>query len=103
MRAANPAAGRELQDALGDRHRHIPGNDVNMVWLDGQVLRRLQDGQVGDPGQQVAQLALVLGVEVLHHHNGHAGFLRQVREQVAECLQAPGRGANPHDDEWGIS
>ena len=74
-----------------------------MVGLDGQVLRRLQDGQVGDPGQQVAQLALVLGVEVLHHHDGHAGVLRQVREQVAECLQAPGRGPNPHDDEWGIT
>src|SRR5262245_61796992 len=41
----------------------------------------------------------MLWIEVLHQEEGHAGLLRQVRQQVAEGFQPSRRGANADDGE----
>ncbi len=46
-------------------------------------------------------MALVLGIEVLDQHEGHAGVLRQVGQQLAEGFQAAGGGADPDDRKGG--
>jgi hypothetical protein len=35
-------------------------------------------------------MALVLRIEVLNQHEGHAGIVRQMAEQLRECLQSAG-------------
>jgi hypothetical protein len=41
-------------------------------------------------GQEVRQLALVTGIEMLHQEKGHACISGQALQQLAECLQTTG-------------
>jgi hypothetical protein len=42
-------------------------------------------------------MALVLRIEVLNQHECHAGIVRQVAEQLGECLQPAGGGSYAND------
>ena len=99
VRTADLPAGSELQDTPGDGQDRARGDDVDLVGGDLPAVRRLRDGQAAGLAQQLDQVALVVGVEVLDQHERHAGLLRQLREELADRLQAPGRRPDPDDRE----
>ena len=47
--------------------------------------------------QQARKLAIMLGIEMLHEHEGHACVWRQPFEQLHERLQSARRGPDPGD------
>ena len=49
-------------------------------------------------GKQLRQMALVIRIEVLNQHECHAGIVRQMAEQLRECLQSAGGGAYANYD-----
>jgi hypothetical protein len=51
--------------------------------------------------QQVHQHALVVGVQVLHQHEGNAGVGRHVIEERLERLESASGGANADDQKLG--
>ena len=45
----------------------------------------------------------MMWVEMLHEHEGHASFGWHGAQQLAECLKAPGRGADRDNRERGVT
>jgi len=56
-------------------------------------------GHLGGAGQEIGQPALVVGIEVLHEHEGHTRVRRQMGEELGEGLEASRRSADPDDGE----
>jgi hypothetical protein len=53
-----------------------------MIGLNASVTFHLRNGHLAFFGKQFREMALVLGIEVLNHHECHAGIVRQVAEQL---------------------
>ena len=78
-----------------------------LVWNGLSDVARLHAQAVGDgddgdrrgPGQDLGQLALVLGVEVLDERERHAGVGGQLSQELAEGLEPAGGGADADDRE----
>ncbi len=51
----------------------------------------------GVPAEQVDQHALVMGVQVLHQHERHAGIRGHIGEERREGFEAAGGGADTDD------
>ena len=64
-----------------------------MIGLNASLAFHFGDGHLAFFGKQLRQMALVLGIEVLNQHECHAGIVRQMAEQLRECLQSAGGGA----------
>ena len=64
-----------------------------MIGLGASLAVHLGDGHFACLGKQLRQMALVTRIEVLNQHECHAGIVRQLAEQLRECLQAAGGGA----------
>lgn len=95
--AAALAARRHVKQPPGQRQVGIRRNDVDMVRKDGHPLRRLHDGHARRPREQVAQPALVPGIEMLHEQECHPGVGREVREELGERFESA-RGRADADD-----
>jgi hypothetical protein len=54
------------------------------------------------PAQQVGQNTVVVGVQMLHHDEGHSGIHRKVGQQIGDRFDAPCRGSNPDNDGVGF-
>lgn len=68
-------------------------NHVDMISLGASFTFHFRDGHFACSGKQLRQMALLLGIEVLNQHECHAGIVRQMAEQLRECLQSAGGGA----------
>ena len=64
-----------------------------MIGLGASLAVHLRNGHFACFGKQLCQMALVTRIEVLNQHECHAGIVRQMAEQLRECLQAAGGGA----------
>ena len=73
---AHLTAGRQVQDALRDGHVRVAGDDVDVIRLHRHAFGHLDQRHGRGPSEQLAQLALVLGIEVLHQHESHARMIR---------------------------
>ena len=58
---------------------------------------RFANRHLGGFFQQACKLAIVLGIQMLHEHEGHACVRRQPFEQLHERLQSARRGPDPGD------
>ena len=69
-----------------------------MIGLDASLALHFRDRHLAFFGKQLRQMALVLRIEVLNQHECHAGIVRQMAEQLRECLQSAGGSsyANNH-------
>ena len=90
MRAARFAARLELQDPVGDGHRRVARNHVNVVWLHRQTLRCLLHRYWCRLGENSSEIALVLRVEMLDQDECHAGVARQLAKQRARGFETAG-------------
>lgn len=70
-----------------------------MVRFDPHPVPHLGDGHSGGAGEDLRQVALVPGIEVLHEKEGHAAVRRQALQEPLEDLQAARRRTDPHDRE----
>lgn len=52
--------------------------------------------------QQVGQNTVVIGVQMLHHNEGHSGIHRKVRQQIGDRFDTACRGSNPYNDGVGF-
>jgi hypothetical protein len=77
-------------------------NDVNVVGLDLRAVGGLGDGQGGAGLEQVGQFTLVVGVQVLHEHERHAGILRERFEERLHGPQPARAGPDADDGEGQI-
>ena len=92
-------ARQELQRPADDDHA-LSGRDyVDVVRLDRRLVLNLHDRHCRRPRQDFRQGAGVRRGEVLHQDERHAGIGRQRLEQLRECLQSAGRGADADDRE----
>ena len=97
--AARGDARDQLQHTPFEGDVALPRGDVDVVGLDCRVLLELGDRHPAALGQQLGQDALVVGVQVLHEHVGHARVVRQRSQQQLERVQAAGRGTDADDRE----
>jgi hypothetical protein len=79
-----------MQGSVFHDHARVRRHDVDVVGLQGEPFRRLEYRHGAGARQQRCQGALVGRVEVLDHHEGHAEIARQVAQQPAHRLEAPG-------------
>ena len=72
-----------------------------MIGLDRHPVRRLHDRHGRVRGEQLDHVALAGGVEVRDEHERQAIVRRHRVQERAERLEAPGGGADAHDDRPG--
>jgi hypothetical protein len=93
------AAARVLvgQEEVPARQDHVlaRGDEVDVVWLDGDAVGHLLDRDASAPPEQLDHAALEVGREVLQHDERHAAVLRHGAEERLESLQTTGRGTDP--------
>lgn len=99
VKAAGIAAGRELKAVIGDGHRSIGRNDINMIGLDAHAAGDFLDAHGGFLGEQFGEEAVMLGVEMLDEDEGHAGIGGQVGDEFGEGFDAAGGGADSGNQE----
>ncbi len=71
-----------------------------MIGLGASLALHLSDRHFARPGKQLRQMALVTRIEVLNQHERQAGIVRQMAEQLRECLQSTGRGSHANNGGW---
>ena len=96
--AATVRPGRGMKDSIGNAQIASRRNHVNMVGLDASLAFHFGDGHFACLGKQLRQMALVTRIEVLNQHECHAGIVRQMAEQLRECLQSAGGGSYANDE-----
>jgi hypothetical protein len=84
MTPASLSPGHQLQRPVQNRHIRIRWDDINSIGFYRHAVRHLVDRHLGLFGQQATQHARVLGVQVLHQHEGHTGIRRQMFQQLCE-------------------
>ena len=94
---------REREGAVADRHVRVGRDHVDVVRLHAQAVGDRQDGHHRSPGQDLGELARVLGIQVLNEHERHAGVGGKLPQELAEGLQPAGRGSDTDDREGGPS
>jgi hypothetical protein len=82
-----------MNDSIGDAQIALRRDHVNMIGPGACLAFHLGDGHFAGFEKQFRQMALVLRIEVLNQHECHAGIVRQVAEQLGECLQPAGGGS----------
>ena len=95
--AATRRPGRGVKNAIGNTQIASRRNHVNMIGLNASLAFHFRDGHFAFLGKQFRQMALVLRIEVLNQHERHAGIVRQVAEELRECLQSASGGAYTDD------
>ena len=85
--------GRRLKDSIGNAQIASRRNYVNMIGLGASLAFHFGDGHFACFGKQLRQMALVTRIEVLNQHECQAGIVRQMAEQLRECLQPAGGGS----------
>ncbi len=81
---------RQEQHALVDRERGVGRDEVDVVRYGRCSVRNGAHRHPRVLREQFGQEARLLGVEMLHEDEGHAGVWWQVGEEGLECLQAAG-------------
>ena len=91
------------QDQLSalDGHELLWRDQVDGVRLDGHAVFRLVDLHLRVLAQDVGHQALVVGREVLHHHEAQSAVGRHTAEKLLQRLQAA-RGGADADDQGGL-
>ncbi len=95
-------AGAKLQNPVGDSHRYVRRNHVQVIGLQNRPFHRRLDRNFGFLRQNFCQKTLMPGIEVLHQQKSHPGCGRQLREQFRDGLQPSGRSADSNDGEGPI-
>jgi hypothetical protein len=103
-RQTQPARRRgfeKAQRAVEQRHVVAGRDDVGTVGLDPHAVLDLLDLHAGVALDQLGQDAFVIGREMLHQNEGHAGLdiARNGREEGLERGQAAGGGTDADDGE----
>ena len=96
--AATVWPGRGMKDSIGNAQIASRRNHVNMIGLDASLAFHFRDRHFACLGKQLRQMALVIRIEVLNQHECHAGIVRQMAEQLRECLQSAGGGSYANND-----
>ena len=91
--AATVWPGRGMKDSIGNAQIASWRNHVNMIGLGASLAFHFRDRHFACLGKQLRQMALVTRIEVLNQHECHAGIVRQMAEQLRECLQSAGGGS----------
>ncbi len=91
----------QVQLAVQEGHVAVGRNDVGAVRPHHHAVLDLEDLHAGVALDQIGEDALVVGREVLHQHEGHAGIRvgRDGGEERLEGRQTAGRGADADDGE----
>jgi hypothetical protein len=82
-----------MKDSIGNAQIASRRNYVNMIGPSASFGIYLRDRHFACSGKQLGQMALVTRIEVLNQHECHAGIVRQMAEQLGECLQPAGGGS----------
>ena len=99
-----PPAGRPLDQPempVGDRHRHVRGDDVGTVCLDRHPVGRLHDRDGGCSAEQLGEHAVVPRVEMLDEHVRQSRICREITDQAGKRLEPACRGADADDGRGG--
>jgi hypothetical protein len=72
-----------------------------VVGLGAHVALNLSDRHLAYLGKQLSQMAIVLRVKMLNQYECHAGVVRQMAEQLRECIQSTCGG--PNTDDWELT
>src|SRR4029078_8971836 len=75
-------------------------NDIDTVALGLHPIRHLQNRHRGVTGQQIDHHALVIWIEMLDQHEGHAAVGRKRLEETFEGVETPCR--SPKRNNWEI-
>ena len=89
--AAALRPGRGLQDSAGYPQIASRRNHVNVIRLGASLALHFGDRHAACFRKQLRQMAVVIGIEVLNQDECQAGIVRQMAEQLCECLQSAGR------------
>ena len=79
-----------LQAAIGR-------NDIDVIGLEMLMPADFNDAHLRTGGNDIDQLAAVLGIEMHDHHEGGAGVVWQHRKQVLQGVDTARRGADGDD------
>ena len=91
----------QVEHLVADGDVLVRRNDVDMIGLDRHSVLRLHDRHGRVRGEQLDHVALAGGVEVRDEHERQAIVRRHRIQERAERLEAPGGGADAHDDRPG--
>jgi hypothetical protein len=69
-----------------------------VIGLGARVALYLGDWHLAYLGKQLSQMAIVLRIKMLNQYECHAGIVRQMAEQLGECIQSTGGG--PDANNW---
>ncbi len=89
--------GLQTEEAVLHRHLAIRRDHVDVVALDPHPVDHLQNGNRRDAGQDVDEQAVVARIEMLDQNEGEPRLGRNGGNQIDECVEAPGGGADPDD------
>ena len=78
---------RESQLPVPNGHAVVRGNDVHAIALYGHPILGFANRYLDGPGQDTGEHAVMLGIEVLHQDEGHAGLGRESPEKLGKRLQ----------------
>ena len=90
----------DLENAILDGERRIRRNDEDTVLFDCGAIRGRDDRNGALRPEQLDQEALVVRVEMLHQHEGHAGVGRRLRQKALEGGEPTCGGADADDEGW---
>src|ERR1035441_6467024 len=79
-----------MKDSTGNAQIASRRDHVNTIGLGTTLALYFRDTHFAFLGKQLREVALVLRIEVLNQHECHAGIVRQMAEQLRECLQSAG-------------
>jgi hypothetical protein len=89
----------EPEDAVPDRQISARRNEIDVVAFERHPVRGLQHLHRRVASQQIDHHALVLGIEMLDQHEGHAVGGRHGVEQLLEGVEATCRRPQCNDRE----
>jgi hypothetical protein len=70
-----------------------------VIGFNARVARYFGNWHLAYFGKQLSEMAIVLRVKMLNQYECHAGVVRQMAEQLRECLQSTGGGS--YTNNWG--
>ena len=94
VQAFPAAAVGQPQAAVAHGHFFVRGRGVDMVGLHPQAVSGFAHRHGGVFGKQLGCQTDVGGVQVLHHHKGHAAVRGHGFEEMPDGFEPAGRGAN---------
>lgn len=99
MQSFRPEPRRQFKDPPPDRHIRIRRDHMQMIRLQSLSLDDLHHLHRRDLPEQLHQLTLVRGIEMLHQHKGQPRIIRQMLQQRRDRPEPSRRSSQSHHRE----